>query len=213
MQNSILAGNVNDNSPDCNGSIGTSGYNLVGDTSGCTFTPATGDLTDVDANLGPFVGSPGYYPLLSSSPAIDAVPLGQCTVTTDQRGVARPQGPACDIGAYEYTTPGPAASILAIGGTPQRTLPFSAFEVPLQVLVLDSIGSPVNNATVTFSAPASGPSGTFVDSGTSTTTAVTDESGIATAATFTANGLTGSYTVTATVGGVVTPAFSCSRAS
>jgi hypothetical protein len=207
LQNTIVAGNTaSGDGPDCSQTIGSSGYNLIGDTSGCTFSPGAGDLTDLSANLSPLIGSPGYHPLQSDSPAIDAVPLDQCTLATDQRGVARPQGSACDMGAYEYTAPGPAASVHAFGGTPQRTPPFGAFEAPLQALVLDNIGTPVNTVTVTFTAPASGASGTFADTGTATTTAVTDEGGMATAATFTANGSRGGYTVTATVGGVLTPA-------
>jgi hypothetical protein len=43
--------------------------------------------------------------LLSGSPAIDRIPPGTngcgTTITTDQRGVARPHGGGCDIGAYE----------------------------------------------------------------------------------------------------------------
>src|SRR6185295_15730292 len=38
--------------------------------------------------------------LLTGSPAIDASG-GRTCVATDQRGVARPQGNACDIGAFE----------------------------------------------------------------------------------------------------------------
>ena len=212
LQSSILDENTAGSAPNCSGGIDSAGYNLVGNTSGCTFTPGAGDLTNVSAHLGPLIGAPGsprYHPLLSGSPAINAGNPAGCTgstgpLTTDQRGVARVG--RCDIGAYEYTTPGPAANIYAFGVTPQRTPPFFDFWLPLQAVVLDSIGSPVNNATVTFSAPASGASGIFSDSGTFTTTAVTAESGVATAATFTANGLEGSYTVTATVGGVVTPA-------
>jgi uncharacterized repeat protein (TIGR01451 family) len=213
LRNSIIARNYGGESPDCHGTIGTSGYNLVGDTSGCAFTPAVGDLTNINANLGQLIGAPGvsrYHPLLSNSPAIDAGNPTGCTdhlgnpLDTDQRGATRIG--RCDIGAYEYTPPGPAASIHVLDGTPQRTPPFSTFETPFQALVLDGIGTPMHDVTVTFSAPASGPSGTFADSGASTTTAMTDESGITKAATFTANGLVGSYTVMAAVGGVITPA-------
>jgi hypothetical protein len=47
---------------------------------------------------------------LSGSPAIDQIPAGEngCgdTIVADQRGVARPQGSACDIGAYEASETG-----------------------------------------------------------------------------------------------------------
>ena len=49
-----------------------------------------------------------------------------------------------------------------------------------------------------FTAPASGASGTFADTGIPLTTAITDERGVASAATLTANGVRGSYAVTAT---------------
>ena len=40
--------------------------------------------------------------LRAGSPALDKVPPGGAGCTaTDQRGIARPQGPACDIGAFE----------------------------------------------------------------------------------------------------------------
>ena len=59
---------------------------------------------------------------------------------------------------------------------------------------------------MTFTAPGSGASGTFAGTGTATATAVTNSSGVATAPAFTANGTAGSYTVTASVSGVGTPA-------
>lgn len=58
-----------------------------------------------DPLLGPLQdngGSTHTHAPLEGSPAIDAIPLEvECTVTEDQRGVARPQGEGCDIGAYE----------------------------------------------------------------------------------------------------------------
>ena len=34
---------------------------------------------------------------------MDHIPVGSSCPATDQRGVARPQGPACDTGAFEMT--------------------------------------------------------------------------------------------------------------
>jgi hypothetical protein len=36
-----------------------------------------------------------------TSPALNAILKAACAVFTDQRGVHRPQGTRCDIGAYE----------------------------------------------------------------------------------------------------------------
>jgi hypothetical protein len=212
LKNSILAENTHDSSPDCGGSIETSGYNIIGDTKGCGINPGTGDLINVNARLGSLVGAlnyPKYHPLMANSPAIDAGNPSGCTnnkgdpLLTDQRGA--PRVGICDIGAYEYTIPGSPDSISANGGEQQYAGPFAAFPELLESVVLDNIGSPMGTGlTVTFIAPQSGASGVFLDTGTFTTTAATDESGIATAATFIANGQMGSYTVTATVGGVPT---------
>ena len=74
---------------------------LIGSTGGCSITP-DGNLIGVDPLLGPLADNGGLTPthaLLAGSPAIDAA--GACT-GTDQRGVPRPQGEACDIGAFEF---------------------------------------------------------------------------------------------------------------
>ena len=42
------------------------------------------------------------HALLPGSLAIDHIPPEDCIVDADQRGVARPQGTGCDIGAYEF---------------------------------------------------------------------------------------------------------------
>jgi hypothetical protein len=45
-------------------------------------------------------GLTATHTLLSGSPAIDAGTAEGCPAT-DQRGVSRPQGEACDIGSFE----------------------------------------------------------------------------------------------------------------
>lgn len=110
LQNSIVAGNTSSNSSngqDCFGTISSAGYNLIGNTTSCTFNVTLGDLLNVNANLWPrLIGSPGTHPLLAGSPAINAGNPTGCKdnsgnpLNTDQRGVARVG--RCDIGAYEY---------------------------------------------------------------------------------------------------------------
>jgi len=63
---------------------------------------------------------------------------------------------------------------------------------------MDQSQNPVSGVTVTFTAPRTGASGVFSDSNTYTTTATTNGAGIATAASFSANSISGTYSVTAT---------------
>jgi CSLREA domain-containing protein len=95
----------NTGSPNCSGQFSDlQGYNLDSGTS-CGFTQTT-DLTGTNPLLGPLANNGGptqTMALLPGSPAIDhgGTAANGCPAT-DQRGVTRPQGPACDIGAYEY---------------------------------------------------------------------------------------------------------------
>jgi hypothetical protein len=80
----------------------------------------------------------------------------------------------------------------------------AVFAAALQVTVKDGSNNPVSGATVTFTAPGSGPSTSF--SGSLTANGLTDSSGVATALPLTANSPAGGYTVTASVTGAATPA-------
>ena len=86
-------------------------FNAATDRVGASNDPMLGAL---GANGGPtntMVPNPG-------SPLIDAIPDpgGGCpaapTITTDQRGVTRPQGPGCDIGAVEVQVAAPAPVVI-----------------------------------------------------------------------------------------------------
>jgi len=97
----------------------SAGHNLDSDGT-CGLTEAT-DLSGVDPLLGPLQDNGGPTPthaLKRGSPAIDAIPVSDCTfdddgnpatpevaLARDQRGAARPvwAGARCDIGAYERT--------------------------------------------------------------------------------------------------------------
>jgi hypothetical protein len=87
------------------------GYNLESGTD-CGFA-ATGDLhgvypdfsSEAPQNNG---GNTDTLGLSAGSPAIDVIPAANsfCTNYTDQRGLARPQGAGCDIGAVEFGSVG-----------------------------------------------------------------------------------------------------------
>jgi len=98
------------------------------------------------------------------------------------------------------------ALINTTAGSPQSANTNSPFTIPLQATVTDANGKSVSGVSVTFTAPASGSSGTFV-SGGNVTTATTNSQGVATAANFTANGNAGGpYIVTATTSGTTSEA-------
>ncbi|MGI8770235.1 MAG: choice-of-anchor Q domain-containing protein [Acidobacteriaceae bacterium] len=88
--------------------------------------------------------------LLPTSPAVDHIPVANCTdtngnrVTTDQRGISRPQGPACDSGAYELVQSVPFASFRAELGIFGGRYPGFALE---SVLTLGSTSDGVQPAT------------------------------------------------------------------
>jgi large repetitive protein len=99
IKNTIIAGN---DGVQCFGALTSQGYNLSSDAT-CSFTN-TGDQQNADPLLGPLASNGGptqTHALLSGSPAIDAGTTTGCPLK-DQRGVSRPQGAHCDIGAYEY---------------------------------------------------------------------------------------------------------------
>ncbi len=166
----ILQGNTGTNcrvDPGAAGEPITSlGYNVVSDAS-CPFMQAT-DLNSTSAMLGPLQDTGGAtqtHPLAGSSPAIDRIAAADCSVTEDQNGVSRPQGPACDVGSYEYvdtTAPTLAAhaDVFALATSPAGAivtyaLPGATDDVAVaSVSCLPASGSlfPIGNSTVTCTA-------------------------------------------------------------
>ncbi len=96
---------------------------------------------------------------------------------------------------------GAPASIAASDGTYQSTPLDTAFPLNLSVTVDDSSGNPVTDAEVSFVAPASGASGVFSSSDTSSVLVETDDSGVAVAPAFVANDIAGGYVIEAYVNG------------
>lgn len=112
VKNTVVAGNTGPaGSSDCAPvAMLTSDHNISGDAS-CMFTDA-GSKQNTNPLLGGLANNGGETDTLAlqaGSPAIDAGTNAGCP-PTDQRGVSRPQGSACDIGAFELVPAPPAAA-------------------------------------------------------------------------------------------------------
>lgn len=143
VRNSIIANNNGAAStPDAFGAITSQGNNIVGNV-GTSTGWVMSDLQNVNPQLGGLAANGGlgqtHLPL-TESPALDAgqncVVDSSCSaanppvnVTTDQRGITRPQNAIVDIGAVEVA----AASAVTVTGN-----------------VYDSSGYPVKGATVSL---------------------------------------------------------------
>jgi hypothetical protein len=121
IKNTIIAGNTaNNSSKDISGPLTSGGYNLIGNNTGGSITPTTGDQigtagSPINPLLGPLQNNGGLtftHALLSGSPALDAG--NAFGLITDQRGAAKPfdvptispatGGDNSDIGAIEFGT-------------------------------------------------------------------------------------------------------------
>jgi CSLREA domain-containing protein/uncharacterized repeat protein (TIGR01451 family) len=164
LTNTILYGNrVGETESNCGPLTITSKNDLSGDAS-CMFTDAaskksTNPLLGGLANNG---GETDTLALAAGSPAIDAGTAEGCPAT-DQRGVARPVGAACDIGAYEYqppaaTPPAPPAATasadlrLTIKAKPKK--PRAGKKVTFTVTVKNAGPSVATGASFTGTVPA-----------------------------------------------------------
>lgn len=138
--NTILAGNtdIGGEAPDCSGTLVSHGYNLIRSLSGCAIV---GDTTGNQVNIDPILGflkdnggNTFTHALLDGSPAIDSgnpdVPgsSSQTCLTTDQRGISRPQGTRCDIGAYEAVGVSDKPPIVFVHGWQGASLPSNCTE-------------------------------------------------------------------------------------
>ena len=114
MRNSLVADNTALAGPDILGPLTSQGYNLIQNTQDTKIDSHQAHGTDLlkmaasDLGMDPRLrnnnGPTQTHALLPGSVAIDRIPFSDCRIqdiSTDQRGVRRPQGAACDIGAFE----------------------------------------------------------------------------------------------------------------
>jgi len=102
MTNSIVVGTGNGEACGGAAAILSQGHNLHTDGS-CGAAVQT-DIPFGDAALLPLANNGGLGRTHALSPSSDAIDTGNCnsgSLSKDQRGVSRPQGGGCDIGAFE----------------------------------------------------------------------------------------------------------------
>jgi CSLREA domain-containing protein len=137
--NTIIAGNVadTDGNPagqNCfnEGTFTSEGATVLDNAGNC---PSTGpgdqvvDATTVFTTLLDLLANnplpPSTHALLPGSPAIDAATEAGCAdervAGVDQRGVTRPQGAGCDIGAYEAEVDGEPTQLLFLSSSSSAT--------------------------------------------------------------------------------------------
>ena len=163
--NSIIADSIGTN--DCvrsGGGSATTVDSIVETSSSCDGTHVDPALEDLALNA---PGSTMTHALSLGSVAIGAADDAPCNIVdVDQRGVSRPQGEGCDIGAYEFTdfgiTPPPTSS-----PTPQLTPPPSESPTPGPSATPTPTPGPSGSPTVTPTptatptpTPTPGPTGT-----------------------------------------------------
>jgi len=147
VANSVSGGN-------CSGVISSLGNNLSSDST-CNLV-AAGDLPNTNPQVAPLASNGGptqTHALLVGSAAINAGGAGCPPPGTDQRGVARPQGAACEIGSFECQT----GECAGVGATPTPTptgAPPTATPtgVPPTATATPTVptGAPVNVPTLSF---------------------------------------------------------------
>jgi len=170
-------------------SVGVSVIFTSASAPGCTFANGTNTETDTTDSNGMATSS-----VCTADPTSGAYTVAATTL------------PAAGADFSLTNTSAAPFAIAATSGTPQSATKSTAFANPLVATVTDDDLNPVIGASVTFTAPALAPTGTFAN-GKATETDTTDANGNATSTTFTADATAGGpYLVTATVTGVVTPA-------
>ncbi|MFB8788405.1 MAG: choice-of-anchor Q domain-containing protein [Potamolinea sp.] len=111
LKNTIVANNLAKNGGNtwnikhnCTDPVTNGGNNLQFTSLNASSTECGGSIPMTNPNLGPLASNGGLtqtMALLAGSAAINAGANAGCP-TTDQRGIARPQGGTCDIGAFEF---------------------------------------------------------------------------------------------------------------
>ena len=141
IKNTIVANSTSGD--DCAGVITVEGNNFVESPGACVIVGSGTFNGGFDPLLGPLADNGGptqTHALLAGSPAIDAGSPDCPPPATDQRGVARPQGAACDIGSVELKVDLEVAIDIKPGSDPNCFNIDGRGVVPVAILGSDGSG-------------------------------------------------------------------------
>jgi hypothetical protein len=159
--------------------VDASAHSLVVSSSTAGSGTIVGSPLTADPALGPLAHNGGLTPtraLGATSPALDA---GDTALTTDQRGVSRPQGASPDIGAFELR-PAASAATSTMARSPSKIVADGASTSSITVTARDASGTPLGTGGDTvalqttrgaLSAVTDNGDGTYTATLTSSTTA------------------------------------------
>ncbi|MCP3976109.1 MAG: hypothetical protein GY720_16635 [bacterium] len=139
--NSIIAGNADG---DCAAAAFTSGGgNVLGPDCDVASAQSTDALGIVDPQLSfwlPIGAVMGWYVPDVGSPAVDRVPVGDCSQLVDQVGSVRPLGAGCDSGSIEAEASGPDTIPPIVDADFTHGDAFPPGTVPLSGSASDNVG-------------------------------------------------------------------------
>jgi hypothetical protein len=161
IENSILWGDGNTNDEVLN--EGTSAVTIKDSIvqGGCPVGAVCTNVLSADPLLSNLENNGGFtntHALISGSPALDSAGVNSLCATEDQRGIIRPQGAGCDMGAFELgtpLTPGPTATLTSTPihtptFTPQPTSTPTFTSTPAQTATNTPTATPTNTLSPIF---------------------------------------------------------------
>jgi CSLREA domain-containing protein len=162
LANTIVADNTSQSASTsgCAGAVTSSDFNM--EWPGATCNPSGSDFPNTDPQLGPLASNGGptqTHALPPGSPAIDAFGTAiSCPggAEEDQRGVLRPKGSACDIGAYEFD------GLSSATGAPCFTGPVGVTLFPPSGAAANAVRARIDGGPETSSPAGGNPPGALV---------------------------------------------------
>ena len=134
---------------------------------GCPAGATCANLITNDPLLGALENNGGFtntHALIAGSSALNSAGVNSVCANEDQRGIARPQGAGCDMGAFEFAMPGTPGPTATPTSTPVNTPTFT----PQPTSTSTFTSTPAHTATKTPTVTATNTQSPFFNIGETT---------------------------------------------